>query len=192
MRHQPPAGAEHVVAGADQAVGLRPPCGRPAPRRSPRASPGARRSTSPFSISIACGTPICSAKRWCACRWRASPCTGTEILGLIQRYICSSSSRQGWPGDVDEMVALGDHLDALADQLVVQVVEGALVAGDDLGAEDHRVAGLEPHPRVLAGGDPDQGAARLALAAGAEIEHACCAAAARPRARRGSAARPCR
>ena len=28
-----------------------------------------------------------------------------------------------------------------ADQLVVQVVERALVAGDDLGAEDHRVAG---------------------------------------------------
>ena len=55
-----------------------------------------------------------------------------------------------------------------AHQLVVQAVEGALVARDDLGAEDHRVAGLEPDPLVLAAGDPHQGAARLALAAGAQ------------------------
>src|SRR3954451_19567937 len=76
------------------------------------------------------------------------------------------------PGDVDEMVALGHYLYPLAHQLVMKVVKGAFVAGDDLGAEDDRIRGLEPHPLMLATGDADQGAARLALAAGAEIEHA--------------------
>ena len=79
----------------------------------------------------------------------------------------------GMAGDMDEMVALGDHLDPGPDQLVVQVVERPLVAGDDLGAEDDGVVGLEPDARVLPGGDPGQGTARLALAAGAQIEHPC-------------------
>ena len=78
----------------------------------------------------------------------------------------------GMARDVDEVVDLGDHLDTLAHELVVQVEERALVAGDDLRAEDHRVAGVQPDPGVLAGGDAGEGAARLALAAGAQIEDA--------------------
>ena len=109
--------------------------------------------------------------------------------GLIQRYICSSSSRQGWPETWTKWSPSVIDLDALAHQLVVQIVERALVAGDDLGAEDHGVAGLEPDPRVLADGDPRP--ARCAPRPGCRCRGRArgCAAAARPRARRGSAAR---
>ena len=71
----------------------------------------------------------------------------------------------GMAGDVHEVIVLGDHLDAARDQAVVQIVEGALVARDDLGREDHHVLRVEP----------DDG---------------CCPAAIRARAARGSPWQP--
>ena len=53
----------------------------------------------------------------------------------------------------------------------MQVVQGTLVAGDDLGGEDHGVAGLEAYARVLAGGDPAEHGTGLALASGREPQH---------------------
>ena len=149
---------------------------------------GASRSTSPFSITWSCGTPSLLGEAL----------MGVQVAGLavdrdgdlrpdpavhLLHLVAARVARH-----VDEVIVLGDDLDALADQLVVQVVERALVAGDDLGAEDHGVAGLEPDPRVLADGDPDKALPRLALAAGAQIEHLVARQQRRPRARRGSAA----
>ena len=92
--------------------------------------------------------------------------------------------------DVDEMVLLGDHLDALTDQQIVQVEQRALVAGDDLGAEDRRVAGLELDPRVLAAGDAHQGRCGPRPGCRCTGRAPARAAGARPRARRGPAACP--
>ena len=45
--------------------------------------------------------------------------------------------------DMDEMVVLGDDLDAALGERVLQAPDRALVAGDDARGEDHRVARLE-------------------------------------------------
>ena len=135
-------------------------------------APGARRSDVAVldqrrAAARPCSAPAAGGRGGGAPRRAPAPRSAAGSSGTSARPRRGRVAR-----DVDEMVDLGDHLDALADELVVQVVEGALVAGDDLGAEDHGVAGLELDPLVLAGGDPRQGAARLALAAGAQVEHA--------------------
>ena len=107
----------------------------------------------------------------CACMWRASPCTGTAICGLIHWYIWRSSPRQGWPETWTPASVLRDDLDAAPQQPVVQVADGPLVARNDLRREDHRIAFPEAHPRMAVAGDPGHGGTRLALAAGAEIDH---------------------
>jgi hypothetical protein len=50
-------------------------------------------------------------------------------------------------------------------------VDAQLVPGHRLGRDDHRVAGLDPHRRVVVVGDPHEGRERLALASGAEDQH---------------------
>ena len=73
--------------------------------------------------------------------------------------------------DVDEMVVLGDHLDAERDEAVVHPVDGELVAGNDLRREDHHVALAEAHMGMFVDGDARQRRPWLALAAGAQVEH---------------------
>ena len=92
-----------------------------------------------------------------AARWRASPCIGTAIFGLDPAIHLLELVAAGMAGDVDEMILLGDHLDAPRHQLIVEIVERALVAGDDLRGEDRRVAGLETDAGMLAVRDPLQG-----------------------------------
>ena len=165
-----------------------PPSGPPAPRRRSRARPAPAAACRRSRSASRAARPSARASRWWACRWRASPCTGTAILGLIQRYICSSSSRQGWPETWTKWSPSVITSMPWRDQLVVQVVEGALVAGDDLGAEDHRVAGLEPAP--AGAGRRRSAPGRCAAHPGCRCRDKApgCAAAVRPRARRGSAA----
>ena len=62
-----------------------------------RGCPGAINTTSPLSGSTTVATPAARAKRPCSLRWRASPCIGIATFGLIQAYICLSSSRRGCP-----------------------------------------------------------------------------------------------
>ena len=159
--HQPAAGAEQVVARRSTKPSASTTTLRPTGTWSiTSGSSGASRSRSPFStiMIVRHAQPLGEAL------------VGLEMARLAvdrDRDLAAGSSGTSAPSrrgrvarDVDEVVALGDHLDALADELVVQVVERPLVAGDDLGAEDHGVAGLEPHPRVLAAGD--RGTARSA------------------------------
>ena len=70
-------------------------------------------------------------------------------------------------GDVDRRLAVGDHLDALAGELVLDPADRDLVARDLLGGEHHQIAALEAQ-LVLAEGDPGERRARLALAAGGD------------------------
>ena len=71
-------------------------------------------------------------------------------------------------GDVDEMVLLGDDLDAEPGQRVLQPADRLFVAGDDARGKDHDIARLELDSRMVVAGDAGQRRARLALAAGAD------------------------
>ena len=74
-------------------------------------------------------------------------------------------------GDVDEMGAVGDDLDALRDQAVDDGADRLLVAGDGARGKNHAVALVERHLRMVVIGDARQRRARLALAAGAQRQH---------------------
>ncbi len=71
-------------------------------------------------------------------------------------------------GDVDEMVAFGDHLDAHHGELVLQAADRDLVAGDDARGKDHHVVLGQFDIGMVVAGDPRQRGARLALAPGAD------------------------
>ena len=73
----------------------------------------------------------------------------------------------GMAGDVDRRLAVGDHVDALAGQLVLDAADRDLVAGDLLGREDDEIAAVELQ-LVLLEGDPGERGARLALPAGGD------------------------
>ena len=74
-------------------------------------------------------------------------------------------------GDVHQMRAVGDDLDALPHQPVDQLADRLLVAGNGARGEDHHVALRQRHLRVLVLGDARDRGARLALAAGAQRHH---------------------
>ena len=68
---------------------------------------------------------------------------------------------------MDEMVALRQHLDAQAQQVVLELADRLLVAGDDARREDAGIAGFQRDLRVGPVGDRDEAqrlAARLAAA----------------------------
>ena len=71
-------------------------------------------------------------------------------------------------GDVHQMGAVGDDLDALPDQPVDHLADRLLVARDGARGKDHQVALAKRHLRVLVLGDARERGARLALAAGAQ------------------------
>ena len=75
-------------------------------------------------------------------------------------------------GDVDGSDLLVEHLGAEAGKAVDRVVHAELVARHRLRRDDHRVATLDRDVRVVAVGDPRQRGHRLALAPGAEHQHA--------------------
>jgi len=81
-------------------------------------------------------------------RWRSSPCTGTAMRGRVQPYIWVSSSRAGWPLNMDEMVQLGQHFHAQGGKLVVQLEDGNLVAGNDAAGKKSTAS---PLPRRTLG-----------------------------------------
>ena len=93
--------------------------------------------------------------------------------GRTQRYICASSSRARVAGDVDRMVAARcRRRTPRVGELVLQVADRELVAGDHARGEDHGVARAPARrrgcsPSAMRG----QRGARLALAAGAEEQH---------------------
>ncbi len=68
------------------------------------------------------------------------------------------------------MIAVGVESHAAVGELVLQVANGHLVAGDDPRGEDAGVPVPQAHMRMGALGDPRQGRADLALAAGAQVE----------------------
>ena len=74
-------------------------------------------------------------------------------------------------GDMHQMIALGDHLDAAQHEPIVQPPDRLLIAGNDARGKDHRIARVEFGVGMRAGGDPRQRGAHFALAAGAEIEN---------------------
>ena len=69
------------------------------------------------------------------------------------------------PGDVNEVGAVGDDLDALPDQAVDHTIHVLLVAGDGARREDHAVAPGEGDLRMLVLGDARERGTRLTLAA---------------------------
>ncbi len=74
-------------------------------------------------------------------------------------------------GDMDEMILLGQHFHPQRRSRLCSSKIGDFVAGNDAGGEDHRIALAEMDMGMIALGDAGQRRARLALAAGAEIEH---------------------
>ena len=74
-------------------------------------------------------------------------------------------------GDVDQMGAVGDDLDALRDQAVDDGADRLLVAGNGARGKDHAVALVQRDLRMIVIGDARQRRARLALAAGAQRQH---------------------
>ena len=69
-------------------------------------------------------------------------------------------------GNMHQRIAVGDDLDALLDQAVLDVDDRLLVAGNGARGKDHRVAGGERDMAHLVAGKLGKGGARLALAAG--------------------------
>src|SRR5437762_2037637 len=74
-------------------------------------------------------------------------------------------------GDVDEVGAVGNHLDALVDQAVDDAAHRLLIAGDGARGKDHAIALVERHLRMIVIGDAGQRRARFALAAGTQRQH---------------------
>src|SRR5215218_9438092 len=74
-------------------------------------------------------------------------------------------------GDVHEMRAIGDHLDALIDQAIDHAADFLLVAGNGARGKDHAVAWRQYDFGVLVLGNARQGRPRLALAPGAQGHH---------------------
>src|SRR5215510_15214538 len=73
--------------------------------------------------------------------------------------------------DMHKMIALRDDLDPELHQLVLQLADGALVAGNDARGEHHGVALLECNVWVFLPGNAGESRARLALAPGADHQH---------------------
>ena len=72
---------------------------------------------------------------------------------------------------VDGGVLRRDHVGAEVEDAVDRLVHRALVAGHRCGREDHGVAAVELHLRVVAVRHPPQCGQRLALAAGGDHDH---------------------
>ena len=115
----------------------------------------------------------------------ASAAAELGVLGKMQRF-AMGRDQDFWPHpgdhveefgaarmarDVDEMGAVGDDFDALADQAVDHPGHGLLVAGNGAGGKDHAVALGQRDLGMLILGDARQRRARLALAAGAQRQH---------------------
>ena len=77
----------------------------------------------------------------------------------------------GVAGDVEGAGVLADHLGLFPVQFVDDIVDGALVAGDGGGGDDHPVPGLDLHLLVGGEGDAEEGGHGLALAAGGDDAH---------------------
>ena len=120
---------------------------RPAPRRSmpagrARAAPGRR-----------CGTARPRGRRprarasACSARCSASPCTGIDDARPHPAVHLLHLGAARMAGDVDQMRAVGDDLDALRDQPVDDAADRLLVAGNGARGEDHAVALATASPR---------------------------------------------
>ena len=77
----------------------------------------------------------------------------------------------GVAGDVEGAGVLADHLGLFPVQFVDDIVDGALVAGDGGGGDDHPVPGLDLHLLVGGEGDAEEGGHGLPLAAGGDDAH---------------------
>jgi hypothetical protein len=73
-------------------------------------------------------------------------------------------------GDMDRSLLVGDHLDALCGQLVLDAADGDLVAGNLLGGEDDEIAPVQAQ-LVLIEGDPGERGTRLPLPARGDDHH---------------------
>ena len=113
---------------------------RTVPRRRSAAGPGASRTRSPLRQTSTCGTPASRASLACSARCSASPCAGMRIFGRTQLDHVEQLGAPRMPGDVHQVVAIGDDLDALRDQTVDDAGHRLLVAGDGAGGKDHAVA----------------------------------------------------
>ena len=72
---------------------------------------------------------------------------------------------------VDQMGAIGDHLDALTDQSVDDAADGLFVARNGARGKNHAVALAERHIGMLIERDTRQRGARLTLAPGTKRHH---------------------
>ncbi len=87
--------------------------------------PGARRTRSPFADDqrLLDAEPLGEARMVLVEVAGLAVHRDDDLGASSSGYICSISSRAGVARDMDEMVVLGDHLDAHLDQKIVQVVE---------------------------------------------------------------------
>ena len=136
------------------------------------AGPGARRTRSPLRQTRTCGTPARRASSACSARCSASPCAGMRIFGRTQPIMSRNSSRRGMAGDVNEMGAVGDDLDALRHQAIDHPRQRpSRCRGSARDEKITRSPLRERDFRMLVLGDARQRGARLALAAGAERQN---------------------
>ena len=144
---------------------------RRALRRSVRRGPAPAATIGHWPAPAPAGTCSDLARRACSVMWRSSPCTGMAMRGPGPAIHLFQLVAAGMAGDMDEMILLGQHLHAQRRQLVLQLEDRQFVAGNDAGGKNHRIALAQMHKGMVVVGDAGQRRARLALAAGAQIEN---------------------
>ena len=96
------------------------------------------------------------------------PVDGDEVAGPGEVQQELQLLLGGVPRGVDVRHLLVHHLGPQAVEVVDHRGDGPFVAGDELGGEDHQVAGLDVDLLVGLQGDAGQGAQGLSLAAGGD------------------------
>ena len=124
----------------------------------------------PFSASTieSAGTPPSRASWACAASMRNSPWTGITAFGRTSAEDRPQLLGVAVARDVHRCDLLVQDLGAGLRKPVDRVVHAELVSGHRLRGEDHSVAALDAHRRMVVVRDPRQRRHRLALAARAE------------------------
>src|SRR6185437_4430945 len=99
-------------------------------------SPGPSLIRSPLRHVSTFGTPAARDSRACSDRCSASPCTGMRRCGRPADHVAQLVAA-GIAGDMYQMGAVGDDLDALRHQAVDDRTHRLLVAGNGAGGEDN-------------------------------------------------------
>ena len=134
-------------------------------------SPGPSFNTSPLRVTIARGTPHSSASRAWAEEMARLAMHRKRHARLHQRIHARELVLRRMARHMDEVILLGQDLDAEIGSLLCSRADRLLVAGDHPRREDHHVALAQGDVGMVVGGDAGQGGARLALAAGADEQH---------------------